>query len=128
MAVIPFRKQSPLTEICLITSIKKARWIVPKGIIDPGETCHETALKEAWEEAGLRGQIVGESLGTFQDFKWGRQLEVSVLTMEVTLCAADWLESDVRQRRWFPPEEASKMIGKAALRTFVAQVAGTISS
>ena len=50
-------------EFCLITSLRKGRWGFPKGITDPGETHVETALKEADEEAGLRGRIVGDSLG-----------------------------------------------------------------
>jgi len=31
-----------------------ARWDLPKGTMDPGETPLETAVREAWEECGLR--------------------------------------------------------------------------
>ena len=74
VCVIPFRRQDDQLQFCLITSLKKQRWIFPKGIIDPGETYRESALKEALEEAGLRGQIVGEPLGHFFDAKWGARL------------------------------------------------------
>jgi len=48
--VIPFRRDGDEIVFCLITSLKKKRWIFPKGIIDPGETPEETALKEALEK------------------------------------------------------------------------------
>jgi len=32
------------------------RWDLPKGVMDPGETPCAAALREAWEEAGLRLQ------------------------------------------------------------------------
>ena len=36
--------------VCLITSSNGKRWVIPKGLIDPGHTAGETALQEAWEE------------------------------------------------------------------------------
>jgi len=30
-----------------------ARWDLPKGVQDPGESAHETAVREAWEETSL---------------------------------------------------------------------------
>ena len=124
--MVPFRGRGKQLEVCLITSIKKGRWILPKGINDPGESCHETALKEALEEAGLHGHIVGEPLGSYEDFKWGSVLRVSVLMMEVTKCDQDWLEDDVRERRWVSPERAAGMLSKPVLRRFVEEAASRI--
>lgn len=116
---VPICRTGEQLQVCLITSLKKRRWILPKGIIDPGETCNETALKEALEEAGLHGRIVGEPLGVYEDFKWGRPLLVSVLMMAVTHCEDEWYESDVRDRCWVSPDRAVQMISKPALRRFV---------
>jgi len=98
--VIPFRIQQGTLKFCLITSLKKKKWIFPKGVVEPGETPSETGLKEAWEEAGLRGQIVGEPVGSYTDRKWQARLEVSVLLMSVTQCEEDWPEMRKRQRAW----------------------------
>lgn len=92
-------------EFCLITSIRKKRWGFPKGIVDPGETPKQTALKEAWEEAGLQGQIEGRTLGLYADRKWGQNLIVAGYLMHVAEVAETWMESGVRQRRWLPAEE-----------------------
>jgi len=39
---------------------------VPVGSIEPGETPEEAALREAWEESGVRGLQVKRFLGSFQ--------------------------------------------------------------
>ena len=67
--VIPFHRQAKDVEFCLITSLRKRRWIFPKGIIEIGETGEETVLKEALEEAGLRGKVIGSPLGEYIDCK-----------------------------------------------------------
>ncbi len=115
---VPFRRSGDRLELCLITSLKTKRWIYPKGIVDPGETVQETALKEAFEEAGLHGRIVGEPLGEYRDAKWGTKLHVIVLLMEVTACDDHWHEADIRQRRWVSPEEARTLVSKRKLRRF----------
>jgi 8-oxo-dGTP pyrophosphatase MutT (NUDIX family) len=115
-AAIPFRLRDGQPEFCLITSIRKGAWGVPKGIIDPGETGPETALKEAEEEAGLHGRIVGEPLGEFQYFKWNTTLEVTVYLMEVTAADDDWEEAELRDRAWHRAREAQAAIHRDELR------------
>lgn len=117
--VVPFRRRDDQLEICLITSLKKQHWILPKGIVDPGETCEETALKEALEEAGLHGQIVGEPLGNYEDAKWNSKLDVTVFIMEVTQCDENWFEENVRLRRWMGPKQASALLSKPVFGQFV---------
>lgn len=126
--VVPYRRQGERIEICLITSLKKGRWILPKGIIDPGETREESALKEALEEAGLHGRIVGEPLGTYEDFKWGSKLHITVLLMEVTRSDDQWYEADVRQRRWVDAAEAEELLARPDQRPFVAVALRTLTT
>ena len=117
--MIPFGRKDEGIEVCLITSLNTGHWIFPKGIIDPGYSLEEAALNEALEEAGLHGELVGESLGTYVDFKWGVTLEVTVVMMEVSECDDVWLEASVRQRRWVTPEEAVELLSKPVLRRFL---------
>lgn len=63
---IPFRSVARQLEFCLITS-SSGRWLFPKGFIDPGETFVEAALKEAAEEAGVHGRVLGDPVGLVQD-------------------------------------------------------------
>ena len=87
---MPYRRQNGECEFCLITSSSGRRWGFPKGIIDPGESAVETALKEALEEAGLQGHIEGDPLGRYEYAKWGTTLEVTGLLMRVTAAEDDW--------------------------------------
>ena len=87
-------------EICLITTGKSKRWGIPKGLVDPGDTLEETALKEAWEEAGVRGRLIGDAIGTYEYEKWDAVLEVVVYVMEVLEEKDRWPERDVRDRQW----------------------------
>ena len=117
---IPYRRHGDEWSLCLITSLKKKNWIFPKGIIDPGETLEETALKEAFEEAGVRGRIVGEPVGVYSDAKWGAILDVTVVLMEVDHAADDWPEAAARHRRWAPPAEAEQLVARPELRQILA--------
>lgn len=112
---IPFRVISGRTEFCLITATS-GRWLFPKGFIEPGETFIEAALKEAAEEAGLYGRVVGDPIGSYQIKKNGALRTVITLLMQVSHCDEIWKESDVRQRRWAQPKEAQRLIAKPDLR------------
>jgi 8-oxo-dGTP pyrophosphatase MutT (NUDIX family) len=107
---VPYRAHASTVEFCLITSLSKGRWGFPKGMIDPGETFLETALKEAQEEAGLVGEIVGEPLGQYEYAKWGASLSVTVVLMRVTEVQDQWLEAALRQRAWCSADEARERI------------------
>jgi 8-oxo-dGTP pyrophosphatase MutT (NUDIX family) len=119
---IPFRRRGPSLEFCLITAAGKPhKWLIPKGVIDPGESPPETALKEAWEEAGLRGDLIAEPVGQYQYRKVGRQLCVVVFLMEVHVCEKRWEEDKRRRRQWVTAEEAILAISHRNLRPLLAQ-------
>jgi 8-oxo-dGTP pyrophosphatase MutT (NUDIX family) len=105
--------------ICLITSSNGKRWVVPKGLIDPGHTAREAALQEAWEEAGVAGTLRAEPVGTYLYDKWGGTCHVTVFVMDVTDVAEDWPERTVRQRRWVDPAEALGLIDDRGLREII---------
>jgi len=109
-AAVPYRCRNGEPEFCLVTSIRSGKWGVPKGIIDPGETSVETALKEAEEEAGLCGQIEGEPLGQYEYRKWGTTLQVTVHLMRVVRADSDWHEAKLRDRIWCKAEKARRLI------------------
>lgn len=111
-AAIPFRWRDDQLEFCLITSVRRGKWGFPKGMIDPGETFEETALKESHEEAGLHGEILGKPLGNYEYGKWGMWLNVTVVLMEVDRADDEWDEQHVRRRRWVKEDKARKLLDK----------------
>ena len=112
---VPFRKKGKRLEFCLITS-SAGRWVFPKGLIDPGDTPAVTARKEALEEAGLHGRLVGQPLGSYEAHKNGRVLLVVVMLMGVTRSDEDWEEAAWRQRRWVTQDGARQLLCQAELR------------
>jgi len=107
-SVIPYRLEGGRVEILIVKSSKQKHWVVPKGIHDPGLSLQESAVKEAWEEAGIEGKIENRALGSYVYEKWGAECTCHVYPMEVTrvLSDADWPETH-RGRQWMKPEDAA---------------------
>jgi 8-oxo-dGTP pyrophosphatase MutT (NUDIX family) len=106
----------------LVTSSSGRRWVVPKGMIDPGHSAGEAALVEAWEEAGLVGVLDPEPVGSYLYEKYGRPHHVLVYALRVTEESVDWPERDVRKREWVDPAEAVERIEEAGLKEIIAAV------
>lgn len=98
-AALPIRRG----RICLITSRNGKRWVIPKGWIEPGQTAGETALQEAWEEAGLVGALEREPIGSYLYEKEGQRYHVTVFVMKVTAVEQEWPEKSFRQRSFVGP-------------------------
>jgi len=111
-AAIPVRAEA----ICLVTSTSGKRWVIPKGIIDPGMTAPQTALQETWEEAGLVGELEPRPVGSYLYDKWGGTCHVTVYVMRVTEVHDDWPEKSLRQRAWFDRSQALARIEEEGLR------------
>lgn len=105
--------------MCLLRRRHSRSWGIPKGFIDPGDTEQDAALNEAWEEAGLRGHLVGEALGTYQYQKFLSRLSVVVYLMEVLEEEPTWLEQRIRERRWFPLQQAVDLLATHPARQLV---------
>lgn len=115
-AVLPYRRQGDDVEVLIITSRKGKRWVLPKGIIEPGMTAAASAAKEALEEAGVEGRVMDRSLGKYRRQKWGGTCEVEVFLMEVTRELEQWPESAFRCREWVTREEAIKRLDPVDLK------------
>lgn len=114
--VIPFRRKKGAIEVCLIRNKGHKKWKIPKGFIDPGETPEEAALKEAWEEAGLTGKLVGDRIGSYKYEKWDLTLTVAMYLMEVTDQEDKWDESRFRERSWSAANEAFALLKDHPIR------------
>ena len=117
---IPCRRVGRQWEFCLITT-SSGRWAFPKGFLGRGETVQQAALKEAAEEAGVEGRILGEPLGTFRLFKEGKSYQVCVVLMQVTRCHDNWPETAKRQRCWVTARRAYELLGRRELQDFLDQ-------
>ncbi len=83
-----------------------------------------SALQEAFEEAGVDGDVDEIPIGKFEvEKKWGGICTITVYSMKVTKIYDHWMEDDFRTRRWMSPaeaiENAHKKDTKDIIRRFV---------
>jgi phosphohistidine phosphatase len=117
--VIPYRLKRKSLEVLLVTSRGRGRWIIPKGVIDPGTTAIESACKEAYEEAGIRGEVAAKALGKYQYGKWGGTCTVAVFALKVTTVLETWPEDAIRRRKWMRLEKAARAVEESALKKLI---------
>lgn len=103
----------------LITSRRTGRWIFPKGVIEAHMSPAESAAKEAWEEAGVRGEIAATGVGVYRGEKTEgrsrRPITVELYPLEVRDQARDWPERRRRRRNWATHRQARRLIDNTGL-------------
>jgi 8-oxo-dGTP pyrophosphatase MutT (NUDIX family) len=112
------------TEILLITSRDTRRWVVPRGNPVPGLSPAQSAVLEAWEEAGVRGAIMGGEIGAYRYEKRRRDGSMAPARVHLFLLAVneeldDWPEREMRERRWLPPEQAAQAVDEPDLKALI---------
>ena len=125
-AVIAVRNSGADIEVCLIRRQGAGAWGLPKGCIEPGDTSEETALNEAWEEAGINGQLVGQAIGTYEYAKSGTTLTVAVFVMRVVEELTTWPEIRLRDRRWVPMADAASALRRHPVWSLLDQVSARL--
>lgn len=112
-AALPWRMDDGA--VLLITTLTTRRWIIPKGWPMEGLAPHEVAAQEAWEEAGVRGEVGPEAIGVFDYDKVrkdgsAKRVRVDVFALKVIDEQPDWPEAPERERRWMTVGEAVTMV------------------
>jgi 8-oxo-dGTP pyrophosphatase MutT (NUDIX family) len=112
-------KKNGRIEVLLIGSLRNGRWGIPKGHVHSEETTGDAALREAFEEAGVRGFIEAEVFGTFSYAKEGNssRFHVSVHLLCVTELAANYPEKNIRKAKWVSAAAAARAASRPGLRT-----------
>jgi 8-oxo-dGTP pyrophosphatase MutT (NUDIX family) len=108
--VIPYRKKNGKLEVLLVTSIRKKNWIVPKGFIEYHLSPFQSAKKEAFEEAGVKGSNTTKILGSYKVRKNGSELLTKIYSMKVTRVFKNYPEKNLRKRKWFSVYDAAKKV------------------
>lgn len=116
-------------EVLLITSRDTGRWIIPKGWPISGMSPADTAAREAWEEAGVEGEVLAETLGAFGYDKTlaprgsaaGAEprsvpCSVQVYGLRVAGLKDKFPEKKERRRKWFGLEKAARKVAEPELR------------
>lgn len=111
--------------VLLISSLETGRWVIPKGWPMAGRSLAGAALQEAWEEAGVTGRLRPGVIGHFVYEKKRRsglkqRTEVQVFAIDVTRLQDDYPEVGQRQREWFAPRDAARLVDEPGLQMLLA--------
>ncbi|MEM8658483.1 MAG: NUDIX hydrolase [Pseudomonadota bacterium] len=112
-------------QVLLITSRRTRRWISPKGWPMKGRKPWEVAEIEAFEEAGVQGEISRKPLGFYSYRKLLdlRKFEVTCLVQAYRLHVTEELdrfpEVSQRRRKWMKPDKARKRVRESELSALI---------
>ena len=126
-AAFPVRRVGRDIQVCLIRRKTAGAWGIPKGLVDAGDTHEETALNEAWEEAGISGRLLGKPVGTYRYKKWGTKLTVAVYVMEVLHQESRWEEAPIRERMWTSFAQALELLSEHPVAPLLERVQAVVT-
>lgn len=134
VAAVVVRDGSSGPEILLVTSRERGRWIVPKGWIEGDEDGAEAAMREAWEEAGIRGRLA--SSGPIGSYRYTKQrhrrgdlaCNVDVYLIDEVREQDKWPEMRERRRQWMALPAALELLSEPELKELLAGLAIDVSA
>jgi 8-oxo-dGTP pyrophosphatase MutT (NUDIX family) len=128
VAALCCRETKKGPKVLMVTSRGTGRWIIPKGWPIPGKDGAQTALQEAWEEAGVRkGTVTGDPVGVFRydkELKTGLPVPVQtfVYTIRDVELSDQYPEAHQRRRKWVSPRDAANMVREPELQNILRQL------
>lgn len=125
VAALCRREREGRIEILLLSSLRTRRWILPKGWPMVGRSLADSALREAWEEAGVRGLVSNEAIGRYgyDKIRAGGQTlhcDVQVFPVDEVTLADQFPEAGRRRRKWVRARRAAELVAEPELRDLLA--------
>ncbi|MGI9511987.1 MAG: NUDIX hydrolase [Anderseniella sp.] len=121
ISALPCRIKKGALEVCLITSRGGGRWIAPKGWPETNMAHVEIAAQEAWEEAGLTGEILPDLYASYMATKQlepdvGIPVRIDVYLMVNPKQAKQFPEQGERKIKWLDMDSAIERVDESGLK------------
>lgn len=126
VAALPYVETDTGGLVLLITTRRLGRWTIPKGWPKPDLSDAEMAAREAFEEAGVRGEIGARPIGNFlytkrlHMFSWVR-CSVDIYLLRTNCQHLSWPEKASRRTMWVAPCKAASMVRESQLAGLLGQ-------
>src|SRR5882724_4292486 len=117
---IVLRREAP-PRFAVVRLRKRNEWVLPKGMLDDGETPRAAAEREVLEETG-HAVDVHEFIGTLVYESGGRSKVVHYWRMDAGDRPVRALMNDIKAVDWLPLEEALERLSRSYERAFLENV------
>jgi 8-oxo-dGTP pyrophosphatase MutT (NUDIX family) len=128
---IPYKIVQDQVVFLLITSRRSGRWIFPKGELIEGMTPWALAAHEAFEEAGVTGEVDTKPVGSYRTMKTlsirRQPIVVDLYPLRVEEQLAEWPEKGQRHRHWAILPEAKRLLSEAKLAEMAARLSRSLT-
>jgi 8-oxo-dGTP pyrophosphatase MutT (NUDIX family) len=131
-AAVCYRQNGSSVEFLLVKT-SSGKWTFPKGRLNPSMSASESAAREAWEEAGARGQIAKKHFGSYVDTKRtlghdSRACEVRILTYLLEVYSTVAPEETGRYPTWYEAREAKKRLAEGRVAIYGKLIANIVDA
>ena len=129
---VVYRMQDGQVEVLLCGRKEPPLWALPKGTPDQGESIRETAIRAVTEETGVQVEVLGK-LGSVRYFFTRIQdntrcdKTVHHYLMRPTGGDPAYHDHEFDEARWFPVEEALKMMNYPSEASMVQKAADVLA-
>ena len=110
-------------------------WALPKGLIDAGEYPAETALREGFEETGVRSRLAAKLGDVRYVYTWEGERVFKVVTFFLAHALTGrigalppGMEREVAEARWLPLTEGPTLLAYKGEREMAAKAIGMLAN
>jgi len=126
-------RQSETSVEFLLVKTSSGKWTFPKGRLSSSMSASESAAREAWEEAGVRGQIAERHFDSYLDSKRTlgsepRTREFRIVTFLLEVHTTVDPEENGRKPTWFAPRTAKRCLAEGRPSHYARQIASIVDS
>lgn len=112
---VVYRVVNGIPEVLISKHSGYHQWVLPKGLVEPGEKLEETAVREVKEEVGVTAKII-QSLGEPESYTYvmnGEKIAKNVyyFLMEYVSGSEDLHDFEMEDVKWTSFEEAIELMG-----------------
>jgi ADP-ribose pyrophosphatase YjhB (NUDIX family) len=128
--VLPWRRtKRGEIKVLLVAPRGGGQWSLPSGLPGNDRTPRQTAMREAFEKAGVVGHLDAKPIGSYSSqgaLSEGSTMPcvVVIYGLKVRGTLTNWPASTRCKRRWYRLDDAIQVVSNAGLKQLLASISG----